>query len=157
QFNNALILFLLSAAVAAWFLGHVVDASVIFAVVIVNDLVGFIQEGKAERALQAIGKMIAPRTTLLRDGHRVSVPVADLVPGGVVRLGAGVRGPADLRLLRARRLLVDEALLTGESVAAEEDSDAGPDDAALGDRHGVAYSGTLVAAGTATGLVVATG
>jgi magnesium-transporting ATPase (P-type) len=157
QFNNALIYFLLTAAVAAWMLGHTVDAGVILAVVLVNAVVGFAQEGKAEKALEAIRKMVSPKANLLRDGRRTSVPVEALVPGDVVLLEAGDRVPADLRLIRARGLLVDEALLTGESVAAEKDVGAVAAGAALGDRRCMAFSGTLVAAGQASGVVAATG
>ena len=157
QFNSALIYFLLSASVAAAVLGHIVDASVIVAVVTINAIVGFVQEGKAEQALNAIRGMISPRANVLRAGRRQSVAVADLVPGDVVLLEAGDRVPADLRLLRARGLLIDEAALTGESVAAEK-AEAPVDAAApLGDRLSMAFSGTLVAAGQATGVVVATG
>jgi magnesium-transporting ATPase (P-type) len=157
QFNNPLIYFLLAAAVAAALIGHHVDAVVIVAVVVINAIVGFIQEGKAEKALNAIRKMISPHASALRDGRRVGVPVADLVPGDIVLLDAGDRVPADLRLTRARGLLIDEALLTGESVAAEKQEDAVAADAALGDRLCMAFSGTLVAAGQGTGVVVATG
>ncbi|WP_334129886.1 cation-transporting P-type ATPase [Sneathiella sp.] len=157
QFNNALIYFLLAGAVAAWILGHIVDASVIVAVVVVNAIVGFIQEGKAENALNAIRSMISPRANVLRDGRRMSVPVAELVPGDIVLIEAGDRVPADLRLIRARGLLIDEAALTGESVAAEKQEEPVPADAALGDRASMAYSGTMVAAGQGTGIVVATG
>lgn len=157
QFNNILIYFLLAAAVAASLLGHVVDAGVIVAVVIVNAVVGFIQEGKAEKALNAIRNMIAPSALALRDGLRTKVPVRELVPGDIVFIEAGDRVPADLRLLRARRLLIDEALLTGESVASEKDEASAPAEAGLGDRHDMAFSGTLVAAGQAIGVVVETG
>jgi len=157
QFNNVLIYFLLVAAVAASLLGHVVDAAVIVAVVIVNAIVGFIQEGKAEKALNAIRNMIAPSALVLRDGQRTKVAVRDLVPGDIVFLEAGDRVPADLRLLRARRLLIDEALLTGESVAVEKDEAPVPEEASLGDRRDMAFSGTLVAAGQAVGVVVETG
>jgi len=157
QFNNALIYFLLAAALAAAVLAHFVDAAVIVAVVWVNAVIGFLQEGKAEAALEAMHQLISPRASVLRDGERRSVAVAELVPGDVVLLEAGDRVPADLRLLRARGLLIDEALLTGESVAAEKREAPAPADAALGDRHGMAYSGTLVAAGQGLGVVVATG
>ena len=157
HFKSALIYFLFAAALAAVVLGHVVDAGVILAVVLVNALVGFIQEGKAERALDAIRDMIAPRATVLRDGARTSVAVSVLVPGDVVVLDAGDRVPADLRLIRARGLLIDEALLTGESVAVTKDDVDVANDAALGDRRNMAFSGTLVAAGQATGMVVETG
>jgi magnesium-transporting ATPase (P-type) len=157
QFNNALIYFLLAAAVAAWVLGHGVDAAVIVAVVLVNALVGFIQEGKAEKALDAMRKMISPQAGVLRDGARCSVPVASLVPGDVVLIEAGDRVPADLRLLRARGLLIDEALLTGESVAAAKKEAPAVAQADLGARHSMVFSGTLVAAGQGSGVVVATG
>jgi len=157
QFNNALILFLLSAAVLAGLLGHRIDAAVIVAVVLVNAVVGFVQEGKAEQALAALQAMLAPTARVLRDGARKVVDVAGLVPGDVVLLEAGDRVPADLRLLHARGLLIDEAALTGESVAAAKEGAAVAADAPLGDRIGMAWSGTLVAAGQAQGVVVATG
>ena len=157
QFNSALIYFLLAAALAAWILGHRIDAAVIVAVVLLNALVGFVQEGKAEKALEAMRRLIAPQAAVLRDGARRSVPVASLVPGDVVLLEAGDRVPADLRLLRARGLLADEALLTGESVPAAKQEAPAPAAAELGARHSMAYSGTLVAAGQASGVVVATG
>ncbi len=157
QFNNALILFLLSAAVLAGALGHWIDAAVIAAVVTVNAIVGFVQEGKAEQALAALRKMLTP-TARVRRGDRVqSLPVGELVPGDLVLLEAGDRVPADLRLWRARGMLIDEAILTGESIAAEKSE--GPVEAVadLGDRSSMAYSGTLVAAGQGEGVVVATG
>jgi magnesium-transporting ATPase (P-type) len=157
QFNNALIYFLLASAVAAWSLGHIVDASVIVAVVLVNAIVGFIQEGKAEDALNAIRSMISPRANVLRDGRRASVPAAEIVPGDIVLIEAGDRVPADLRLLKARALLIDEAALTGESVAASKEEAPVEQTAALGDRKCMAYSGTMVAAGQGAGVVVATG
>ena len=155
QFNNALIYFLLIAAVAAWLLGHNVDASVIVAVVVVNAIVGFVQEGRAEQALAAIRRMVVPKASVLRAGQRIGVAVADLTIGDIVLLEPGDRVPADLRLVKAKGLLIDEALLTGESVAAEKDIAPVPADAALGDRRCMAYSGTLVAAGQASGVVVA--
>ena len=157
QFNNALILFLLASAVIAGMLGHAVDAAVIVAVVLVNAIVGFVQEGRAEQALAALRSMLAPSARAMRDGKRVTLPVAELVPGDVVLLEAGDRVPADLRLIRARGLLIDEAVLTGESVTAQKHEAESPPGAALGDRHGMAWSGTLVAAGQATGIVVETG
>lgn len=157
QFNNALILFLLAAAALAGVLGHWVDAAVIVGVVSVNAIVGFVQEGKAEDAMSALHAMLAPNARVLRAGRREVVPVATLVPGDVVLLEAGDRVPADLRLLRARGLLVDEAVLTGESVASVKSDATADAKAALGDRGGMVYSGTLVAAGQGLGLVVATG
>ncbi len=157
QFHNALIYFLLAATVATLLLAHYVDAGVILAVVLVNAIVGFVQEGKAEKALNAIRGLVAPHAHLMRAGRRQSVPVAEVVPGDVVLLEAGDRVPADLRLISARSLLIEEAILTGESVAAEKRVDPAPADAALGDRHSMAHAGTVVAAGQATGVVVATG
>jgi magnesium-transporting ATPase (P-type) len=157
QFKNVLIYFLLVAAAAAFILGHVVDAGVIIAVVVVNAIVGFIQEGRAEKALNAMRRLIAPEALVVRGGHRRKVPVRDLVLGDVILLEAGDRVPADLRLLRARHLLIDEALLTGESLAAEKNDAAVAVDSALGDRQGMAFSGTLVAAGQGIGIVVETG
>src|SRR5690606_7689531 len=129
QFNNALILFLLTAAVASTVLGQYVEASVIVAVVLVNAIVGFVQEGKAEKALSAIGSLIAPQAHVLREGRRETVAVEEIVPGDIVLLEAGDRVPADLRLIRARSLLIDEAVLTGESVAAEKHESPAPPDA----------------------------
>jgi magnesium-transporting ATPase (P-type) len=157
HFHSALIYVLLGGATAALLLGHLVDAIVIIAVVLVNAVVGFMQEGKAEQALDAIRDMIAPHAAVLRDGRRSILAVPDLVPGDILFLEAGDRVPADMRLLRARGLLIDEAALTGESVAAEKDDGLVPAGAPLGDRRNMAYSGTLVAAGQATGVVVATG
>lgn len=157
HFHNALIYFLLAAAVAASLLGHFVDASVIVAVVLVNAVVGFVQEGKAEKALNAIRDLIAPRAHLVREGKHVEVPVDEIVLGDIVSLEAGDRVPADLRLIRASALRIEEAILTGESVAAEKRVTPAPKEAALGDCHSMAYSGTLVATGQATGVVVATG
>ena len=157
QFNNTLIYFLLCAALGAVLLGHGIDAVVIVAVVLANAIVGFVQEGKAEQALAAIRALISPHANLWRDGKRIALPVADLVPGDLVIVEAGDRVPADLRLVRARGLLVDEAMLTGESVVAEKHEQAVAADAPLGDRTCMAFSGTLVVAGQGTGIVVATG
>ena len=157
QFDNALIVFLLAAAAAAALLGHFGDAAVIVGVVLVNAAVGFLQEGKAEKALAAIGRLASSHAAVLREGRRHGVAVHELVPGDSVLLEAGDRVPADLRLLRAHGLLIDEALLTGESVAAPKKTEPAAADADLADRHSMAYSGTLVAAGQAAGVVVATG
>ncbi|VDC23441.1 HAD-IC family P-type ATPase [Pseudogemmobacter humi] len=157
QFNNALIWFMLAGAAAAAALGHSVDAGVILAVVLVNALVGFIQEGKAEDALAAIRGMVAPRASVLRDGARVSLPMESLVPGDIVLIEAGDRVPADLRLIRARSLTLDEAILTGESVTSSKSIATVAEEAAAGDRKGMAFSGTLVATGQGTGVVTATG
>ncbi|MCR8547824.1 cation-transporting P-type ATPase [Salipiger sp. P9] len=157
QFNNVLIYVLIGAAVVTAALQHWVDTSVIFAVVLVNAVIGVIQEGRAEQAMGAIRGMLAPHSAALRGGRRVSLDAADLVPGDVVLLEAGDRVPADLRLVQARGLKAEEAVLTGESVPVEKSTGPAAAEAALGDRTSMLYSGTLVAAGTARGVVTATG
>lgn len=157
QFNSALIYFLLAGALAALLLGHHVDAGVIIAVVLINAIVGFVQEGRAEQALRAIGGMIAPHANVLRGSQRVSVHARDLVPGDIVLLEPGDRVPADTRLMRARGMLVDEAILTGESVAAPKREEPALAEAPLGDRHSMAFSGTTIATGQGAGIVVSTG
>lgn len=157
QFNNTLIFVLLAGALAAALLDHLIDAAVIVAVVIMNAIIGHIQEGKAERALEAIQQMIAPMASVIRGGVRLTIPVSEIVPGDLVLIEAGDRVPADLRLLHARRLLIDEALLTGESVATEKRETVLPEETVLADRQNMAFSGTLVATGQASGVAVATG
>jgi len=157
QFKSLLIYVLLAACAVTAALGHVVDSAVILAVVLVNAVIGFVQEGKAEKALEAIRHMLAPSATVLRDGRRRSIPGDALVPGDLVLLEPGDRVPADCRLLETRGLKVEEAVLTGESLAVEKTVEPVAADAALGDRLGMAYSGTLVAAGHGRGVVVATG
>ena len=157
QFHNVLIYVLLCAAVVTALLGHALDASVIVAVVFVNAVVGHLQEGKAEAALDAIRAMLSPRAVALRDGARCELPAEALVPGDVVMLAAGDRVSADLRLLDVRNLHVDESALTGESVAVDKATAEVGTAASLGDRSGMAYSGTLVTSGTGRGVVVATG
>jgi magnesium-transporting ATPase (P-type) len=157
QFHNTLIYVLMVAAVAAALLNHLTDALVILAVIVLNAIIGFVQEGRAERALDALRELIAPRASVLRDGRREAVPVETIVTGDLVIIEAGDRVPADLRLVEARRLTVDEALLTGESVASEKDEARVPAGAPLGDRRNMAFSGAMVLAGQARGVVVATG
>ena len=157
QFHNMLIYVLLVAAAITAALGHWVDSGVILGVVVVNALVGFIQEGKAERALQAIRHMLSLEAHVLRDGRRIKIAAEALVPGDVVFLASGDKVPADLRLLHVRSLRVEEAALTGESLSVDKDAAPVAPDAPLGDRRGMAYSGTMVAYGQGTGIVVATG
>jgi len=157
QFHNVLIYVLLVAAAVTAALGHAVDSAVIVGVVLINALVGFVQEGKAEQALAAIRHMLSLEAHVLRDGRRVKIAAEDLVPGDIVYIASGDKVPADLRLLHARSLRIDEAVLTGESLAVDKDTAAVARDVPLGDRRGMAYSGTLVAYGQATGVVVATG
>jgi magnesium-transporting ATPase (P-type) len=157
QFHNLLIYVLLVAAVLSLLFEHPVDAAVILGVVLINAIVGFIQEGKAEAALEAIRAMVDPKASVLREGRRLTVPAERVVPGDIVLLEAGDRVPADLRLLRARNLKIDEAILTGESVPVDKSTNPAPPEAALGDRPCMAFSGTFVVAGQGTGVVVATG
>ncbi|MEQ9813307.1 MAG: cation-transporting P-type ATPase [Azospirillaceae bacterium] len=157
HFHNVLIYVLIASAAVTAVLQHWVDTGVILAVVIVNALIGFIQEGRAEQAMAAIRGMLAPRSAVLRDGRRQSVDAADLVPGDIVLVEAGDRVPADLRLIEARGLKAEEAILTGESVPVDKGTAPVGSDAALGDRTPMLFSGTLVATGTGRGVVAATG
>ncbi|MDX1443457.1 MAG: cation-transporting P-type ATPase [Gammaproteobacteria bacterium] len=157
HFHNILIYVLLGSAAITASLGHLADTIVILAVVMANAAIGFFQEGKAEKAIDAIRNMLAPRATVLRDGERRSVAGETLVPGDVVLLEAGDKVPADLRLVQVNGLQVQEALLTGESVPVEKQVRAVAADLPLGDRKCMAYSGTLITAGQARGVVVATG
>ena len=158
QFQNALILILLSATVVSGFLGHTLEAVVITVIVLFAVLLGFIQEHRASRALDALKKMAAPTAHALRDGEETALPARDLVPGDVVLLRAGDRVPADTRVIEAVNLTVDEAALTGESTAAEKTTNSF-DDAGLplGDRRNMTYAGTLVVHGRGHAVVVATG
>ncbi|CAA7615082.1 HAD-IC family P-type ATPase [Magnetospirillum sp. UT-4] len=157
QFNNVLIHVLLAAGAVTAMLGHWVDAGVIFGVVIINAVIGFIQEGKAERAMEAIRGMLTPTAVVLRDEHKLEVPAEELVVGDVVLLQGGDKVPADLRLLHAKGLRILEAVLTGESLPADKSAHPVAAEAPLGDRQSMAYSGCLVAAGHGAGMVVATG
>lgn len=156
QFHNVLLYVMLAAAVVTAFLGHWVDTGVLLAAVLVNAAIGFVQEGKAESALDAIRAMLSPHAVVLRDGQRQEIDAADLVPGDVVLLASGDRVPADLRLLQVKELRCDESALTGESVPVDKHREGVAAEAPLGDRRGMAYAGTLVTYGQATGLVVAT-
>jgi magnesium-transporting ATPase (P-type) len=157
QFNNLLIYVLLASAIVTILLRHVLDAVVILAVILVNGVIGFIQEGRAEKSLEAIRAMLTRESSVLRDGRRLTIPAESLVVGDVVLTEAGDRIPADLRLLRATSLKIEEAVLTGEAAAADKTIDPVASHSALGDRASMAYSGTLVASGQGAGLVVATG
>ena len=157
HFHNVLIYVLIGAAAITAGLGHLVDTAVILAVVIANATIGFIQEGRAEQAMDAIRKILAPRTTVLRDGKRRSIDSAEVVTGDIVLLEAGEKVTADLRLIEAAGLRIEEALLTGESVPAEKSTEPVAADATLGDRACMAFSGTLVTGGAGRGVVAATG
>ncbi|MGB6219850.1 cation-transporting P-type ATPase [Haloferula sp.] len=157
QFHAPLVYILLAAATVTLFLHEWVDASVITAVVLVNAIIGYFQEAKAEKAIAALGEMVGTEATVRRDGRRQRVPSAELVPGDVVLLQGGDRVPADLRLFEVQNLHVDEAPLTGESLPVSKHVDPLERDVVLADRRNQAYAGTLVTAGQAEGLVWATG
>ena len=157
QFHQPLIYILIVSGSIAAFLGEWADAGVIFGVVMVNALIGFIQEGRAENALAALARSVASDVTVLRDGQRRRIDAVALVPGDVVWLAAGDKVPADLRLFDARALQVTEASLTGESVAVGKHADILPVDSGLAERSNMAFAGTLAVAGQAGGVVVATG
>lgn len=157
QFRDPMIYVLIAAAAMTAFLGEVVDTVVIAAVVLINALVGYLQEGKAADALAAIRDMLSPSSEVRRDGRWITVDSDQLVPGDVVKLRAGDKVPADLRLFETASLRVEESALTGESVAADKNTRPVAEDSALGDRSSMAYSGTTVAAGSGLGVVTATG
>lgn len=157
HFHNVLIYVLLGAAAITAALGHLVDSSVILAVVIANAIIGFIQEGRAEQAMDAIRQMLAPKSSVMRDGERHSIDSASVVPGDIVLLEAGERVPADLRLIEATGLRIEEAILTGESVPTDKETKPVASGAMIGDRACMAFSGTLVAGGAGRGVAVATG
>ena len=158
QFKNVLIIILLAAVALSVFLGHGVEAIAIGVIVLFAVLLGFIQEYRAERAVQALRQMAAPMATVLRDGNEASIPARDLVPGDVILLSAGNKVPADGRLVEAVNLQVEEAVLTGESVAVEKQTaPIGDPDAAIGDRTNLVYAGTAATYGRGCAVVIATG
>ncbi len=157
HFNDTLIYILLGAAAIKALMGDWLDFWVIMVVAIINAVIGYIQEGRAEKALAGIRGMLSADAHARRDGGWVTVPAADLVPGDVVRLMPGDKVPADLRLLQAFQLRIDEAALTGESVPSSKTSDPVGAEAGVGDRGSMAFSGTIVSAGQGRGVVTATG
>jgi len=157
QFNNVLVYVLLGAGFTKLMLSLWVDAAIIFGVVVLNALLGFIQEGKAEKALDSIRNMLSAEARTVRSGETRMIPAEQLVPGDVVILESGDKIPADLRLVDVKNLRTEEAALTGESVPADKGTDAVPANATVGDRENMAFSGTMVVSGRAIGVVVATG
>jgi calcium-translocating P-type ATPase len=155
--NHVLIYVLLAAAATSLALQHYLDAGAILGVVLLNTIIGVIQEGRAERALDSIKNMLAPEATVLRDGEKQRVPGRSLVPGDVVLLEAGDRVPADLRILTARGLHVDESILTGEAAPVLKLMKVLTEETPLADRCNMAFSGTLATTGIAKSVVVATG
>jgi len=157
QFNNVLLYVLIASAVVTGILGEWVDTGVIIGVVFINALVGYIQEGKAEKALEAIRDMLSPQAIVKRGGFRHTIPAEQLVPGDIIILNSGERVPADLRLLEANSLGIQEAILTGESDAVEKSTAPVDEETMLGDRVSMAYAGTMVTHGTGIGIVIETG
>lgn len=157
HFHNVLIYILLVAAVITALMEHWIDTAVILGVVIINAVIGYIQEGKAEKALQSIRKMLSVKALVLRDGKKTSLKVENLVPGDIVQLKSGDKVPADIRIFEAKDFQVEESPLTGESTAVEKNSQPVSEGAMIADQYSMAFSGTVVVYGTATGVVVRTG
>ena len=158
QFKSPFVYVLLAAAVVSWALGQTINSFFIFVVLLINALIGTVQEYSAERAAAALRKMVPFHATVIRDSRTVVINTADMVPGDYVLLASGDRVPADIRLSAVQELLVDESMLTGESMATvKDDSVRMPDDAPLGDRADVCFAGTVVMNGRGAGEVIATG
>ena len=157
QLIQPLILVLIATGTVTLFLQEWVDSSVIFGVVLINALVGFIQEGKAEAALAALARAMAAEAVVRRAGKRRRIDAAELVPGDMVVLSTGDKVPADLRLFSSKELRTAEAALTGESIPVSKHTESLPDDTPLAERQNMAYAGTLVVNGQGSGVVVATG
>ncbi|MEH3089727.1 MAG: HAD-IC family P-type ATPase [Microbacterium arborescens] len=157
HFNDTLIYILLAAAAVKAVMADWLDVWVILAVAIINAVIGFVQEGRAEKALAGIRGMLSSDASVRRDGSWQSIAAADLVPGDVVRLSPGDKVPADVRLVQASQLRIDEAALTGESVPSSKQTGAVDEDAGVGDRSSMAFSGTIVSAGQGRGIVTGTG
>ena len=157
QFHHPLIYVLIAAGAITASLGEYVDSAVIFGVVVINAMVGFIQESKAESALEGLRSMVRTHAKVVRGGRERTVPSDELVPGDLVLLEAGDRVPADIRLVRSVELRVDESALTGESVPVAKDEVLLPEATPVADRRNMAYSGTLVSTGSGAGITIATG
>lgn len=157
QINNPLIWVLIGSSTLATALGKITDGMVVLAVVVVNSIIGFIQEYKAGKAIEALSNMVPENATVIRNGNIITIPVSEIVPGDIVQVAAGDRIPADMRIIQQKNLQVEEAALTGESVPSQKTTEAVNPDAVLGDRKCMVYSGTLVVSGTATAVVVKTG
>ena len=158
QFKDFMILVLIAAAVISGVIGEASDTIAIIVIVVLNGVIGFVQEYRAEKAIELLKKMSAHTALVLRDGALTDIPAVQLVPGDVVILEAGKIVPADMRVIEAAQLMIEEAALTGESLPVEKHADPLPDEyLPVGDRKNMAYKGTVVAGGRGRGLVVATG
>jgi Ca2+-transporting ATPase len=156
QFHNALIYILLGASFITAILDEWIDSGVIFAVVIINVIIGYIQEVKAQEAIESLKKMMTTEAVVIRDAKKINISSIDLVPGDIVLLESGSKVPADMRLLDCNNLKVDESMLTGESLPVQKDILLYNQDITLNDRKNMTYSGTYVTYGRAKGIVVAT-
>lgn len=157
QFTSPLIFILLGAAVLTLALAEYLDAAVIAVVLALNATIGFIQERKAEGAVRALMGLVVPKARVMRSGHEWEIDSRDLVPGDIVLLEPGVRVPADLRLLWANTLRIDESLLTGESLPVDKSNTVVAEASVLADRTNMAFTGAVVTSGRGRGVVVATG
>ena len=158
QFRDFMILVLIAAALISGFIGELSDTIAIIVIVVLNAVVGFIQEYRAEKAMAALKKMAAPSATVMRNSMPETIPASELVPGDIVMLEAGKIVPADMRLIEAAHFKVEEAALTGESVPVEKNTNALHDEhLPMGDRKNMAYKGTFVTSGRGAGVIVATG
>jgi len=157
QFKDFLILLLLAATFVSLLIGEVFDAAAIMAIVVMSAFLGFLQEYRAERALEALKKMAAPEAVVLRGGRERRIPAREVVPGDIILLHAGDKVPADARLIEQFNLRVDEAPLTGESVPVNKEVAVLPPETALADRKNMLYAGTVVTYGRGKAAVVATG
>jgi len=158
QLKSFVILLLIGAAILSAILGEYIDAGAIVAIVLLNTILGVVQESRAEEALAALRRMAAPESQVLRDGKRIAVPAPQLVPGDIVFMEAGYYVPADVRLLEAVNMRIDEAPLTGESVAVQKNASMTLEpEASLGDRKNTAFMGTVVSYGRGKGVVTSTG
>lgn len=155
--NNALIWIMIVAAIITLIIGNHVDSAVIFLVILVNTVIGFLQEGKAERALEAIQSLVTPHSSIYRNGNRITIPAEQIVPGDIVILQSGDRVPADLRLIYTKSLRIEEAALTGESTPVDKFCEPVVENTPLAEQSCMAFSGTFVVAGQGKGVVIKTG
>lgn len=157
QFTNILILILIVAAVISAFIGDLTDTIVILAIVLLNAVIGFFQEYRAERALAALKKLEIPAATIIRDGKHQQIPATEIMPGDIVVLTAGEIVPADIRLIESPNLMIDESSLTGESTPVEKSTNVISEETSLADRRNMTFKGTVITYGRGVGVVVTTG
>ena len=156
QFLSPLIYVLLVAVIISFVVGHYMDAWVILGVLILNAIIGYVQESKAEKAMEALMKLAAPKSSVRRDGQQMDVPAQDIVPGDIILLEAGDRVPADARLIDASNLKVNEATLTGESVAVDKFTKVIPGELSISERKNMVFMGTVIPYGRAAAVVIST-